>query len=149
MTFIRQSKFNIDTQINSMISKFCISVCNYSQKSQIMKKLIYFTFFLFLIACSASKNELYGITDSFVKSLQTEYDSYGMFGSEEYTKVTSDGLYQIIPTGRLINVKILKGVSSKDYSDLEEDLKSHYKDDKRVNDVYINNGGTIMIDCRN
>lgn len=30
-----------------------------------------------------------------------------------------------------------------------EDLKSHYKDDKRVNDVYRNNGGTIMIDCRN
>jgi len=54
-----------------------------------------------------------------------------------------------MPVGRLINVKILKVVSDDIYKDLKEDLKSHYKDDTRVNDVYINNGGTIMIDCRN
>jgi hypothetical protein len=54
-----------------------------------------------------------------------------------------------MPVGRLINVKILKVVTDDVYKDLEEDLKSHYKDDKRVNDVYRNNVGTIMIDCRN
>jgi len=49
----------------------------------------------------------------------------------------------------LINVKILKVVEDEEYEDLKEDLKSHYKGDKRVNDVYICQGGTVMIDCRN
>jgi hypothetical protein len=54
-----------------------------------------------------------------------------------------------MPVGRLINVKIMEAVDNEVYKELEEDLKSHYKDDERVNDVYINNAGTIMIDCRN
>lgn len=54
-----------------------------------------------------------------------------------------------MPIGRLINVKILKAVTDDVYRDLEEDLESHYKNDRRVNNVYINNAGTIMIDCRN
>lgn len=53
-----------------------------------------------------------------------------------------------MPIGRLINVKILKVVSDEVYNDLMEDLKSHYNKDKRVNNVYINNSGTIIIDCR-
>jgi hypothetical protein len=114
-----------------------------------MKKIIYFLIVAFLVSCSPSKKELYGITDSFIESLQTTYDSYGILGGEEHIKTTSDGEYQVIPVGRLINVKILKVVTDDVYKDLEEDLKSHYKDDKRVNDVYRNNVGTIMIDCRN
>ena len=54
-----------------------------------------------------------------------------------------------MPIGRLINVKILKSVNDDIYKDLEENFISHYKKDKRVNKVYINNGGTIIIDCRN
>ncbi len=114
-----------------------------------MKKLFYLSLLVFLVSCSPSKKELYSITDSFVESLQTTYDSYGIFGGDEYKKVTSDGQYQVMPIGRLINVKILKFVTDDVYKDLQEDLKSHYKNDKRVNDVYVNNGGTIMIDCRN
>ena len=114
-----------------------------------MKKIIYFLIVAFLVGCSPSKKELYGITDSFIESLQTTYDSYGILGGREHIKTTSDGQYQVMPVGRLINVKILKVVNDDVYKDLEEDLKSHYKDDKRVNDVYRNNGGTIMIDCRN
>jgi len=114
-----------------------------------MKRLIYFSILAVLISCSPSKKELYGITDSFVESLQTTYDSYGILGGKEHIKTTSDGQYQVMPVGRLINVKILKVVSNDVYKDLEEDLESHYKNDKRVNDVYINNAGTIMIDCRN
>jgi hypothetical protein len=116
-----------------------------------MKKKIFICFLLvgFLVSCSPSKKELYGITDSFIESLQTTYDSYGILGGKEHIKTTSDGQYQVMPVGRLINVKILKVVTDDVYKDLEEDLKSHYKDDKRVNDVYRNNGGTIMIDCRN
>ena len=68
--------------------------------------------------------------------------------NKNHIKTTSDGQYQVMPVGRLINVKILKVVSDDVYKDLEEDLKRHYKDDKRVNDVYRNNGGTLMIDCR-
>lgn len=114
-----------------------------------MKKNIYFSIIFFLVSCSPSKNELYVITDSFIESLHTTYDSYGVLGGKEHIKTSIDGQYQVMPVGRLINVKILKVVNDDVYKDLEEDLKSHYKNDKRVNDVYRNNGGTIMIDCRN
>ncbi len=101
-----------------------------------------------LIGCSSSKKELYEHTDYFVESLSTEYESYGLTGLN-HSKTTENGLYKITPLGRLINVKILEVVENDEYEDLKEDLKSHYKNDKRVNDVYINQGGTIMIDCRN
>lgn len=114
-----------------------------------MKKILVFTFLLFLISCSSNKNELYKLTDSFVQSLQTDYQSYGLAGGINELKVTSDSLYQVTPIGRLINVKILKEDNVKDYNDLIEDLKNHYKKDKRVNEVYLNNLGTIIIDCRN
>lgn len=114
-----------------------------------MKKFIYFLILAFVVSCSPSKKELYGITDSFVESLHTNYDSYGILGGKEHMRTTSDGQFQIMPVGRLINVKILKVESDDVYKDLQEDLKNHYKNDKRVNDVYINNVGTIMIDCRN
>jgi hypothetical protein len=114
-----------------------------------MKKIVYLTILAFVVSCSPSKKELYGMTDSFVESLQTTYDSYGILGGREHIKSSSDGLYQVMPIGRLINVKILKAVSDEVYKELEEDLENHYKNDKRVNDVYINNAGTIMIDCRN
>ena len=32
---------------------------------------------------------------------------------------------------------------------LRDDLASHYREDTRVNDVYIAAAGTVMIDCRN
>jgi len=114
-----------------------------------MKRLIYISILLLVVSCSPSKKELYGLTDSFVDSLQTTYDSYDMLGGKEHIKTTTDGQYQVMPIGQMINVKILKVVSNDVYKELEEDLKSHYKGDKRVNDVYINNAGTIMIDCRN
>lgn len=114
-----------------------------------MKKIFFFAVLAFIVSCSQSKKELYDITDSFVEALQTTYDSYGILGGEDHIKTTSDGEYQVMPVGRLINVKILKVVSNDVYKDLEKDLENHYKNDKRVNDVYINNAGTIMIDCRN
>ncbi len=114
-----------------------------------MKNLIYFFIIAFLIVgCDKSEKELYKETDAFVESLQTTFKSYGMDGLE-YAKTTSDGLYTVMPMGRLINVKIEKVVEDKVYEDLRDDLKKHYKNDTRVNDVYINQGGTVMIDCRN
>lgn len=104
---------------------------------------------ILLIGCSGSKKELYEETDKFVVSLSTEYQSYGLLGGSEYTKTTTDGLYKITPIGRLINVKIMKVAEENEYEDLRKDLEKHYKDDTRVNSVYICKAGTVMIDCRN
>lgn len=103
--------------------------------------------FLFM-SCSQSKRELYEITDSFVESLDTEFESYGIQG-EKYSRKTTDGKYRVMPIGRLINIKIMEVVKDQTYEELKDDLADHYENDKRVNKVYINNGGTIMIDCRN
>ena len=102
-----------------------------------------------LVGCSSGNSELYGITDEFVESLYTTYESYGMFGGDEFTTLTEDGRYQVMPVGRLINVKIMEVVEDEVYEDLRDDLQSHYSSDDRVKDVYISQGGTIMIDCRN
>ncbi|WP_125719974.1 ABC transporter [Flavobacterium ustbae] len=112
-----------------------------------MKKIILFLITTTIFGCS-TKNELYKETDSFVQSLETEYESYG-FSPDKYSKTTSDGLYTISPIGRLINVKIQKIVNTEEYEDLKNDLEDHYKGDTRVNSVYICQAGTIMIDCRN
>jgi PBP1b-binding outer membrane lipoprotein LpoB len=112
---------------------------------------------LFISSCSEQKDkikevvksysELYQITDGFVESLGTTYQSYGLNGIE-YEKYTKDGTYKIMPIGRLVNVRIEKSVTHDEYETLMNDLKEHYKNNFQVNDVYISNGGTIMIDCR-
>ena len=114
-----------------------------------MKTLFYFLILALVTGCSTGKKELYGITDSFVGSLQKIYDVYGILDSTGRIKTTNDNQYQVMPVGRLINVKILKIVSDDIYKELKEDLENYYKDDKRVNNVYINKAGTIVIDCRN
>ena len=115
-----------------------------------MKKVLLYSIMLFIaVGCSPSKKELYEITDGFVQSLDTQYTSYGALGGLEYKKTTSDGLYTVFPMGRLINVKIEEYVESDVYERLRKRLERHYKNDNRVNKVYINQGGTIMIDCRN
>lgn len=114
-----------------------------------MKKiLICFVSLILVIGCSQSKKELFKETDAFVQSLATTYDSYGLLGGKDHSKTTSDGLYTITPIGRLINVKIQKVVSDAEYEKLRKVLEQHYKKDPRVNKVYINQGGTIIIDCR-
>ena len=107
-----------------------------------------------LISCSQSKRELYEITDSFVESIphysikDTEISSYGLLSGKKYSKKTTDGKYRVMPVGRLINVKILEVVEDRTYEELRDDLTDHYEDDNRVIKVYINQGGTIMVDCR-
>lgn len=113
------------------------------------KILISLILLILIIGCSQSKKELYTETDAFVQSLETTYESYGLLGGTDHSITTSDGLYTISPIGRLINVKILKVVSDEEYEKLRKSLERHYKNDTRVNDVYICGGGTVMIDCRN
>ncbi len=117
--------------------------------NNLIKLLIGFTVIFFVANCSQSKNELFDITDSFVTSLETTHDSYSILNGTDYKKFTSDSFYQVMPVGRLINVKIMESVSEDVYKELEKKLEGHYENDKRVNGVYISNGGTIMIDCRN
>ena len=40
--------------------------------------------------------ELYQITDGFVESLQTTYESYGLLGGQEHTKYTKDGMPEVL-----------------------------------------------------
>ncbi len=113
--------------------------------------LICFANLILAVGCSPSKSELYKETDFFVESLHTTRETYTIWESAGHAKITSDELYRIAPLGRLINVKILKKVADREnaYEDLKNDLADYYKNDDRVNKVYINKMGTIMIDCRN
>jgi len=119
-----------------------------------MKKKLFIKISLFLlcvnliIGCSFGKRDLFKETDAFVESLYTNYESYGLLGGGQYAKTTKDGLYTVMPVGRLINVKIQKAVDVEEYEKLRKSLEKHYKNDKRVNQVYIIQAGTIMIDCR-
>ena len=116
-----------------------------------MKKSIIVYFLLFVLcSCNDIKyGELYSITDEFVENLQTTYQSYGMLGGVEYTKYTKDKEYKVFPMGRLINVRIERYADDNEYESLRKAPESHYSGDSRVNQVYRNQAGTIMIDCRN
>lgn len=114
------------------------------------KKILFYSLSLVLILTSCNdRKELFQITDNFVETLATTKDSYGVFESVSDKKITSDNRYQVMPTGRLIIVKFLNATDNKNYDELKEDLTDHYSGDKRVNDVYMNQGGTVVIDCRN
>ena len=116
-----------------------------------MKKYLV-VFFLLFVLCSCNNikyGELYSITDEFVENLQTTYQSYGMLGCVEYTKYTTDKEYKVFPMGRLNNVRIERYADDSEYESLRKALESHYSGDSRVNQVYRNQAGTIMIDCRN
>ena len=80
--------------------------------------------------------------------MHTTYESYGTM-SISNSITTSDGRYMVTPIGRLIVVKILEVVSNDVYEELKDNLTRHYRNDYRVNGVYINGAGTIAIDCRN
>lgn len=98
-------------------------------------------------ACSTHSN-LYEQTDYFIEQLSSTYQSYGLQGASE-KRYTNDGKYGVFPIGRLINVRIEEYAIQDEYESLRKDIERHYKNDRRVNRVYINQAGTIMIDCRN
>ena len=101
-----------------------------------------------IFASCSSRSNLYEYTDYFVDQLSTTYQSYGLQGLSE-KRTTHDSRYSVTPMGRLIIVKIEDYVSDDKYESLRKDLERHYKRDNRVNRVYINQGGTVVIDCRN
>lgn len=99
-------------------------------------------------ACD-NKKELYKQVDYFVEQLDTYYEHYDMFGKHRTKVVCGDRVYSVTPMGRLINVKIEDYVPDSDYEKIRKALEKHYKGDRRVNEVYICQAGTIMVDCRN
>jgi hypothetical protein len=101
-----------------------------------------------LFASCSAYSDLYEQTDYFVEQLSSTYQSYGLQGLSE-KRMTKDGKYSATPMGRLVIVKIEEYVPDEKYEALRKDLERHYKKDSRVNRVYINQGGTVVIDCRN
>lgn len=116
-----------------------------------MRKKLYLiaasTILLLFSSCNTRSN-LYEQTDYFVEQLHTTYQSYGLQGLS-LKRTTKDDKYSVTPMGRLIIVKIEEYAPEKEYEALRKDLERHYKKDSRVNRVYINQGGTCVIDCRN
>ena len=123
-----------------------------------MKRIVLLLMAVLAMGCSKSEeknnnttsnknNELYKITDYFVNSLYDEYSSCGIDGAK-YIKNTSDGVYSVTPFYRLIIVKIEKESTYSKYEDLKSDLSQYYKGNWKVKDVYINQAGTLVIDCR-
>lgn len=116
-----------------------------------MKKYLPYLFLLvFVCSCNSFKyGELYKITDEFVENLNTTYQSYGLIGGIDDAKYTKDAEFKVTPVGRLIIVRIEHYADDKEYESLQKALESHYSGDSRVNRVYRNQGGTIVVDCRN
>ena len=116
-----------------------------------MKKILFALLALLplLMSCNPEKKELYSHIDYFIEQLNTRYESYGLLGGSDDTRYTDEGMYKVMPIGRLINVRIEYAATDEDYEKLLNNLKSHYKNDSRVNDVYRCAAGTLMVDCRN
>lgn len=115
------------------------------------KNIALFCSIAFLTLLSSSCNshkDMFKQTDYFVGQLTTYYSSYGLQGLSE-KRYTSDRKYSVTPMGRLVIVRIEDYAPSSEYEKLRKTLEKHYKGDHRVNQVYINQAGTVVIDCRN
>ena len=103
-------------------------------------------------SCSKDDDELskftslFSKTDYFIDMLDTVYDSYDILGKK--SSDTSDNKYTVTPIGRLIVVKKKSSASDVSYNEIKDALTSHYKNKYKVKDVYLNNAGTVTIDCR-
>lgn len=93
-----------------------------------------------------SFSALYAKTDHFVDMLDTVYESYDALGKKATN--TSDGKFTVTPLGRLILVKKKASASDISYTQVQSALKNHYKNKSKVRDVFLNQGGTVTIDCR-
>ena len=105
------------------------------------------------VSCSKDNDDEQSSVYAEFSSLFQKTDYYvNKFGSSGSGGVnssdSSDGKYTVSIIGRLIVVK--KNYSSgATYSKIKEALEYHYKGNTKVKDVFLNNGGTVTIDCRN
>lgn len=93
-------------------------------------------------------SDLFAQIDFFVDKLYTEYENYDAFGKQRVYLTSGQLKFSVAPMGRLINVKYEEVVPNEEYIKLKFILEKYYENDTRVNSVYINNAGTLMVDCR-
>lgn len=111
-----------------------------------------FLFFCLILmsSCSRIKNrELYAITDDYIENIYSYSSGSGLFDLMGTEKKTEDGTITVQAVGKIIIVKLQYVAEDGEYEKLKEQLADRYSSHPRVRRVYINQGGTIAIDCRN
>lgn len=98
-------------------------------------------------SCSKDDDEVSSI-DSQLSSLYSKTDYYVKSSTGAGSSKTSDGKYIVTKIGKLVVVKKNTSSNSITYSELASALKNRYRNTYNVNDVFVNNGGTVTIDCR-
>lgn len=117
------------------ISGIIFTGCGNKQNTSIIKKEKY--------------AEVLNQVDTFVYELDKNYDHYDLYGKHKKDVSSDNKSFSVTPMGRVIIVKVNDVVPDSYYNDVKDNIKKKYENDNRVNDVFINNGGTITIDCRN
>ena len=109
-----------------------------------MKKyVLLLTLAIALSGCVKEQSALTSAVDYYVEQLSTLVQSYGLRGDTTETEI-----YSISALGRLVVVKINEPASEEEYAKLEKFLERKYKSNPAVSRVYINQGGTVVVDCR-
>lgn len=110
-----------------------------------MKKALITLLGLIIIAVAAlylPKMGMYRAISDNIERIE-EGRTYGLAGYTSY-----EGVYEVTRLGKLIIVKIDKPVSENRYKFLRWQIATYYTFNERVHDVYINQGGTVAVDCR-
>lgn len=110
-----------------------------------MKKMIITTLTLIIVTALAlyiPKKGMYRDISRTIDNIETG-SIYGFTGDTRHA-----GDYSVTRLGKLIIVKIDGPASSERYEFLRLQISAFYALNKRVHDVYINEAGTIVVDCR-
>lgn len=121
-----------------------------------MRKIsfILLTLFTFVVinttftACNSDDDNPTSSIDSKLSSLYTKTDYYIQNSTGSGSSTTSDGQYLVTKIGKLVVVKKNTNSNTITYSQIASALKERYKNKYNVKDVFVNNGGTVTIDCR-
>ena len=90
---------------------------------------------------------LFSTVSTFVTKLSaSSSNSYPISGSSK--KTTSDGKFVVTPMGRLIGVAPQSRMSTKELTKVKEALEWMFGDKACGNEIFLNSGGGITIDCR-
>lgn len=90
---------------------------------------------------------LFSTVSTFVTKLSaSSSNSYPISGSSK--KTTSDGKFVVTPMGRLIGVAPKSSMSTKELTKVKEALEWKFGDKACVNEIFLNSGGGITINCR-
>lgn len=124
-----RTRIILSTLLLAMTITFSLSSCNKDEED----------------GMDTAYSSLFLKTDYFIDMLDKIYDSYDAIGKKSAD--TSDGNYTVTPIGRMIIVK-KKSYVKKTYKEIRDALDNHYKKSYKVKTVFLNNAGTVTIDCR-